>query len=118
MIFLQLILLQIKHLLCDFFWQNSYMLGKFKKYPDFIMPLYMHCLVHATATALFCFMFNWPAWFIFLDFGTHFIIDRLKAAPNLGGRWKPDQSAFWNALGVDQMAHHLIAILMVYLGAK
>jgi len=42
------------------------------------------------------------------DFVLHFIVDRLKASPDLGGRWKPDQPYFWWALGLDQMAHHLI----------
>jgi hypothetical protein len=117
-VIIQFIAWQIKHFLCDFPLQNKYMLGKFKPFPDFIMPLLWHCFVNACGTAILVFMFNWPIWFITLDLVSHFIIDRLKASPKIGGRFKPDQSIFWHILGLDQLAHSLIGILMVYLGTN
>jgi hypothetical protein len=109
----QLISLQLKHFIADFPLQNKYMLGKFKPFPDYILPLATHSTVHAIGTAILVFSFHWPLWFIALDFVSHFIIDRIKASPNFGGKWKPDHPRFWENLGADQMAHHLVGIFMV-----
>jgi len=108
----QLVSLQIVHFICDYPLQGRYMLGKFKPYPDYILPLLAHSLVQGLGTAVLCFFFNWPWWFTLVAVVSHFIIDRLKASPTLGGRWKPHESMFWTALGLDQMAHHLVGIWM------
>lgn len=47
------------------------------------------------------------------DFIIHFTVDRIKASPNLGGRFNPTQPYFWWALGADQMAHHLTNYLFI-----
>jgi hypothetical protein len=113
-IFTLLILFQIKHFICDFPLQNRYMLGKFKDYPDYIMPLLSHSAVQGFGTLLIIALHApifWPL--AILDLVTHFFIDRIKADRKLLGRWKPDQSMFWNALGIDQLLHNLIYILIV-----
>jgi hypothetical protein len=48
-----------------------------------------------------------------LDMMSHFVIDRIKADPKLGGRWKNTQPEFLWALGADQLAHGLIGIIIV-----
>jgi hypothetical protein len=45
----------------------------------------------------------------------HFIVDRIKSSPKLGGRFKPNETYFWWALGADQLAHGLTYILLIYL---
>ena len=115
MIFVALISLQLKHFVCDYPLQNAYMLQKSLPDRRYIMPLLYHSGIHALAMFTLCLIFSWSFWFVLLDFVSHFIIDRLKASPKLGGRWKPNESAFWNALGLDQMCHHLIGILILYL---
>jgi hypothetical protein len=92
------------------------MLGKFKR-EGWIAPLSAHCAVHAAMTFAIALATVWsepgtwslvaPFLLAGLDFATHFAVDRLKASPDLGGRWKPDRPQFWWALGADQMAHHL-----------
>jgi hypothetical protein len=114
----QLVLMQIKHFICDYPLQTSYILGKFKDYPEYVKPLAAHCGVQAIGTLILCLLFSWPLWFVLLDFVSHFVIDRVKASPKLGGRYKPDNPRFWHCLGLDQLAHHLIGILMVYLGSR
>jgi len=109
-IFILLIIFQIKHFLADFPMQGKYMLGKFKLGFDWIAPLGAHCLVHALFTALIVFWYLPPKdyWYLpVIDFVIHFIQDRIKASPNILGRWKPDNKYFWWALGQDQMVHHL-----------
>ena len=114
---LLLVVFQIKHFLADYPLQNSYMLGKFKRGWDFLIPLVSHCLVHASLTLLiissiasleiaFC--------LAFLDFVVHFVMDKIKADHRLLGRFKPDQAKFWYSLGLDQMVHHLTHYFIIY----
>lgn len=89
-LFVLLVLYQVKHFLCDFPLQTPYMLGKFKKYPDFIKPLLAHAAVHGLATFLIALWFK-PEMALFLagfDMCWHFAIDRVKASPSLLGRFK------------------------------
>lgn len=89
-LFVLLVLYQIKHFVCDYPLQTPYMLGKFKKYPDFIMPLLTHAAVHGVATFFIALWFKPEiAGFLALfDAGIHFIVDRIKASPSLLGRFK------------------------------
>lgn len=112
---LLLLTLQLKHFICDYPLQGQYMLGK-AGVTNWVKPLATHSLVHAAGTFI---VFVWinpnlALLLAFVDFVLHFIVDRLKASPNLGGRWNPSQPYFWWALGLDQMAHHVINILFVY----
>lgn len=147
-----LILFQIKHFLADYLFQTKWMLGKFKPGIDFVKPLMAHCAVHA----LFTFGLCW-AWHNYtlckvgvslslalLDFAIHFVMDRVKASPDMLGRfktltpdeykrcsnivnsWAPETNAddakrrlrgntfFWWALGFDQMVHHLTHYLIIW----
>lgn len=135
MIYLLLVIYQIKHFVCDYPLQGRYMLGKFKPYPDYILPLAAHAGVHAIATMLIASMFK-PKLAIFLgllDGAIHFAVDRIKASPDLLGRFKPltkdtyvaavvsnDTEAlkgntyFWWSLGADQMAHHLTHYILIW----
>jgi len=113
------VLFQIKHFLCDFVLQNKYMLGKFKPAPHYIEPLAAHCTVQAlgSAVAILSIFGNIDVKLLYtlllLDFVTHFIIDRVKASPEILGRFKQDNKYFWWALGWDQMMHQLIYIIMI-----
>ena len=114
-IFLLLIAFQIKHFICDYPLQGTYMLGKLRD-TTLVLPLAAHAAVHATATFLIAIWFSLHLAIILAitDFILHFTIDRLKASPNYGGRFKPDQTYFWWALGADQMAHHLTHYAFIF----
>jgi hypothetical protein len=135
MVYLLLILYQAKHFLADFPLQTQYMLGKFKKSPNFILPLLAHVAVHGMGTFLIASYFKPKSafWLALLDMSVHFVVDRIKASPTLGGRWKAltkdtyaaavqanDQDAlkgntyFWFALGTDQLAHHLTHYFIIW----
>ena len=119
-VFLLLIVFQLKHFICDYPLQGTYMLGKLRA-TNWVLPLAAHAAVHATATLLIAIWFSLHLAIILAitDFILHFTIDRLKASPNYGGRFKPDQPYFWWALGADQMAHHFThyAFIFILLGA-
>lgn len=116
MIWKLLVVYQLKHFLADFPLQGRYMLGKFKSGTEWILPLAAHASVHAAFTAIIVTAAHRTEllWLAALDFAVHFIVDRLKASPNLGGRWKMDKPQFWWALGADQMAHHLTHYFIIW----
>jgi hypothetical protein len=113
----------VKHWVCDFLLQNRYMLGKFKAWPDFVLPLTAHSAVNAIGTLAVgalvlrdgLLMFIEPLfWAALAEFVAHFAIDRIKASPNLLGRYKDTNTGiFWNVLGFDQMLHGLTYVLMI-----
>jgi hypothetical protein len=118
-----LVAFQVKHFLADYPLQTPYMLQKCKPYPEYIWPLFAHAGVHAGMTFSLCvlaspFPLMWAAFFACslasLDFLSHVVIDRLKASPSFLGRWKPNQSQFWNALGADQMMHQFVMLFIVW----
>lgn len=90
------VIYQVKHFLCDFPLQTSYMLGKFKR-EGWLLPLCLHAFVHAVGTALIVGAYvattrhpvrELVIWAPLLDFLVHATMDRIKASPNLMGRWK------------------------------
>lgn len=100
-IMILLVIFQLKHFVADYPLQNQYMLGKFKR-EGWILPLTAHSAVHAAFTFLISityFAFSPPsntvgfivlvcASLAYLDFAIHFCMDRLKAHPDLLGRYK------------------------------
>lgn len=92
MIWILLVVYQIKHFLADYPLQTPYMLGKFKKYPDFIHPLLTHASVHALFTMFIAMCCGASGHMVaglgLFDMTVHFIVDRIKASPDLGGRWQ------------------------------
>lgn len=111
-----LIAYQVKHFVADYLLQGRWMLGKFKPYPDFILPLLAHSAVHGLFTlAIALYVRPELCWVSLVDLAVHFGVDRLKAAPSLGGRWKYHQPQYWYALGADQMAHHLCHYWIIWM---
>lgn len=127
-IFILLAAYQFKHWLADYRFQTPYMLRKGEGGLTWICPLAAHALVHAFLTLLIVVGVavwrhmageSYPLFWAFLpavDFLIHFIVDRIKAAPSLGGRSDaPAQPQFRRALGADQMAHHLTHYTIIFL---
>jgi hypothetical protein len=90
MIWLLLVLYQIKHFVCDYPLQGRYMLGKFKPGWAWVLPLTAHAGVHGVATFLIalCFKPKSAFWIALFDMVIHFTMDRIKASPNMLGRYK------------------------------
>lgn len=127
-IFTLLVVFQIKHWLCDYPLQSQFMLKKFQR-EGWVLPLTFHAGVHAIFTSLICAVFlgdhytqvtDWllvstPLVLGLLDFTIHFTVDRVKAHPDWGGRYKMDNPKFWWSLGADQGVHHLTHYLIIYI---
>lgn len=90
LIFSLMVVFKLKHFVADYLLQGTYMLGKFKPGLDFILPLSAHCGVQALFTFIIASLVQ-PHLALFcgvLDFTIHFTMDRIKASPNMMGRWK------------------------------
>lgn len=118
-IFILLALFQVKHFICDYPLQTQYMLQKANK-EKWFLPLLSHAFIHALGTFIVVSVFSVELAFLLSvsDLFFHFIIDRIKASPNIGNRWGIDKPYFWWALGADQMAHHLINYSFIYIIIK
>jgi hypothetical protein len=91
MLWILLVVYQIKHFLADYPLQGKFMLGKFAKFPDFVLPLLAHVGVHGLFTFLIAISlkpFKVAAALAVLDMVVHFVVDRIKASPDLLGRFK------------------------------
>jgi hypothetical protein len=90
MIYLLLVVYQIKHFLADYPLQGRYMLGKFKPFPDCLLPLLSHGLVHGVFTFLIALYFKDAQTSLMLgalDMAIHSGVDYVKANPSIGGRF-------------------------------
>jgi hypothetical protein len=90
-VFILLIVYQLKHFIADYPLQTPYMLGKFKEHPHYILPLLCHVAVHGMFTFIIVAMVrpNYAPAMALLDMAVHFVMDRVKASPNLLGYYKP-----------------------------
>lgn len=117
-VFILLVLFQLKHFIADFPLQDEYMLGKFKGGYDWILPLTAHSATHAYFTFIISILLvdlQLAILLALLDFTIHGTMDRIKASPNLLGRYKPENKLFWWSLGFDQMIHHLTHYGIIYI---
>jgi len=89
-LFVLLVIYQFKHFIADYPLQGKFMLGKFKGGKDWILPLLAHVGVHALFTATIALIVRpkIALQLALLDATIHFIMDRIKASPNLLGRYK------------------------------
>ena len=80
---------RFKHYIADFLLQGRYMLGKFGSGVSWILPLAAHCGVHLAFTLAFAWLFA-PigGGSALVDFAVHFVVDRIKADPKLGGLYQ------------------------------
>lgn len=114
----------VKHFLADFVLQNEYMLGKFKPYPGFLLPLAAHSGVHALLTAVIvgCALMKVGAsaegyWLVpimaMYDFLTHYLVDLVKAQYTRITNATAKDERFWVAIGIDQLAHFVFNMVPV-----
>ena len=112
-----LLLFQIKHWYADFKIQTYMQTVKKGVWLD---PIGIsHSLDHVIATlvVLVCFSFMHPvgvftiAWLAFVEGILHYLIDYIKVKYGCKDNTKP---LFWNQFGLDQLAHQVTYLAMVY----
>lgn len=108
--FIFLFLIQLKHWFVDFRLQTNEMVISKGIYGDKLGML--HSMQHAVGTFIAAVIFTniWLALFVAVfDFVTHYHIDWTKM--NHGNR-DITTKQFWSDLGLDQMAHQVVYILI------
>jgi len=102
------LVLTVKHIIADFFLQNSWMaLGKDQK-TGWALPLLAHCLVHLAVSMLLILIIAPKFWFVaVIDFAIHILVDRAKGLCVSTFNVTPEHQWFWWLIGIDQALHHL-----------
>tara|TARA_R100000664_G_C2756434_1_gene144312 strand:+ start:3194 stop:3586 length:393 start_codon:yes stop_codon:yes gene_type:complete len=119
-VFSLFLIFQLKHFVADYLLQApfyDFMKGKFER-NGWVIPLASHAGIHSILTMVICMVYTkdflLSVCLALLDGIIHFVVDRVKASPNMLGRYKIEQPAFWISLGGDQMAHHLTHYLIIF----
>jgi len=115
-IFILYLIFRLKHVLCDFFLQTSWMaLEKGKPFKDGgAKALFSHAGIHGLFTFIIMIGFAPSLWWLGpVDFVVHSIIDRIKVkfTDKMGWTYKNDK--YWWAFGLDQEAHHITHALFI-----
>lgn len=113
MALLTLTLLQIKHFLVDWLFQTDYQIEHKGKYLH--LGGLTHTLQHGLFTVIAVAMVD-PLYSLamgILDTVVHYHIDWVKQ--NLSHGLTPSNKKFWVLIGMDQLAHQLTYIAIIYL---
>jgi hypothetical protein len=115
-----MLVLTAKHIVADFFLQNTWMaLGKDQK-TGWALPLLAHCLVHLAVSMLLILVIAPKFWFVaFIDFAIHLIVDRAKGLCVSTFNVTMEHQWFWWLIGIDQALHHLTGFgLSIFMAAN
>lgn len=108
--------LLVKHFLLDFPLQTKTMLAEKGKYLE--MGGIHHAFAHGLGTATVFMLFGMSpvaGTLAVIDILIHYHVDYFKMMINRKTGLKPDNARFWHLLGLDQLAHHMTYVLLVYL---
>ena len=112
-----LCLLQIKHMLGDYFLQTRMMLDGRDQYAH--LGRFLHAGVHATGSFIAFLVIGAPVAFIvplvLAEWAVHFHIDWWKGRHTSDQNLTPADAGYWRASGVDQALHQLTYIAMIWI---
>jgi hypothetical protein len=111
-------LLLVKHVIADFFLQRAFMFRDKHIYagPGGISHAATHGLL-TTISIIIC-LPNLGVFAILIglfDAVAHYHIDYIKSSWNVKTKASPSENRYWYAFGLDQMAHSLTYVLIVYI---
>lgn len=112
-----MILLQLKHFLCDFPLQGPY---QYKNKGTYFHPGgLLHAAIHVAGTLAVFALLGWfyvdLLWLALLEGFIHYHIDWAKMRINAAKGWGPTtHEEFWWLLGYDQLLHQLTYLAMIY----
>lgn len=114
-VLLLLVLLTVKHYICDFVLQSGWMIAEKGHYGR--LGGIVHSGIHGVATVLILLLITKnieiSVILALLDMLTHYHLDWIKS--RISKNYRPIDKAFWNWLGADQLAHQLVYLLIVYI---
>lgn len=111
-----LVLLQVKHLFGDFFLQSQRMLTHREIYLH--LGRGQHACLHAALSCACFLIVGAPVGLAItlsvVEFFAHYHIDFIKGRYSALSSQTPADAGFWRAFGVDQLAHQLTYIAMIW----
>jgi Protein of unknown function (DUF3307) len=111
-----LVMLQLKHFVCDFPLQGPYQYLNKGTYGH--AGGLLHCAIHLVGSIfVLCFFMHSPMFLILgVEFVVHYHVDWAKMNINKRMRWTPTTSEqFWWLLGFDQLLHQLTYVWMIWM---
>jgi hypothetical protein len=114
-VLLAIAILQLKHLVCDFFLQTSNQIQNKGKYghPGGLIHSGIHILGTLPVFLVYPVSLTTGAIIIAAEFLAHYHIDWLKNVIGDHYGWTTRDTAYWWAFGTDQFLHQLTYIVMV-----
>lgn len=113
-ILILVLLLQLKHSVCDGPLQTQWMVSEKGIYGR--TGGLAHAGLQGLGSVLALFLFGMPAWYTLVlaaaDFTIHYHIDFYKESLVRRMGWTPRDNYFWWTLAADQTLHHLTYIAM------
>lgn len=114
-----LILLQVKHMLADFFLQTPRMLSDRARYLHFGRS--EHAALHGFFSIIVFLVIGAPPLFTLAlcaaEILVHFHIDWIKGRYSERTGETPAEPRFWRTFGLDQLAHQLTYVAMIWVWA-
>lgn len=108
----------VKHFIADFLLQKPYQYLNKGKYghPGGLV----HAGIHGVGTIIVLLLMFPPSflvfWLVVFDMVSHYHIDWLKVNINEAQGWTATTSDnFWHLVGLDQLAHQLVYIVIIYM---
>lgn len=116
-IFAVLVILQVKHFLCDYTLQDSYQLLNKGTYmhPGGLLHSGLHALLTMVAFLVVVPTLILGVGIVVGEFLVHYHIDWGKEQLIRYAGWTPGQTQFWWAIGLDQLLHQLTYIVIAAL---
>lgn len=118
--FIALVVLNVCHWAADFTHLSTDWMLNAKKYGKPFYPIFIHALIHALlffTSILLIYDFDKAIFAGGFQLITHFLIDLIKGKINFWFRKleNPANKFHWWVFGADQMMHHLVIFITVYL---
>jgi hypothetical protein len=115
-----LVLLQVKHVICDGPLQTLAMVQGKSIYGKPVGIL--HALIHGAGTCIVLAGFGFPLFLVVklaaLEVVLHYHIDYVKENLVKSQKWSHLEGPFWWALTADQALHHMTYVLLVWIAFR
>jgi hypothetical protein len=114
---LLVLLFQVKHFLADFLWQTDWMFLNKGRYghPGGLAHAGLHALLTAAVLLVAPVSAAMLLALAALEFVIHYHVDWSKDHFTRRGAYTVRDKAFWVVFGIDQAAHQLTYVLLLYL---
>ena len=116
MLLMLLSLLFVKHAIADFFLQRAFMFKDKHVYGG--KGGLTHAAIHGALTGLVLLIVfpnvSMVLWLALADAVIHYHVDYIKSSWNIKTAAQPSENRYWYAFGLDQLAHHLTYIGIVW----